>query len=44
MVPVITPPVSRSQYTSAGEAYFLFTGGKGRARVNEWGETDGSVE
>ncbi len=44
VVPVITPPVSRGQYTSAGEAYFLFTGGRGRARVNEWGETDGSVE
>ncbi len=34
----ILTPGSSSQVTVSGSAYFLFMGGKGCARVNEWGE------
>ena len=44
VVPVIAPPRNTSQWTETGSAYFLFTGGEGCARVNEWGETDGTTQ
>ena len=48
VVQTFNPPSSGSQYTSneknGGAAYFLFIGGKGCARVNEWGETDGTIQ
>ena len=40
----VDPPEAPGQYTHAGGAYFLFMGGKGCARVNAWGETDGSIQ
>ena len=44
VIPVLSGDTFHSQYTSRGSAYFLFVGGKGCARVNAWGETDGSVQ
>ena len=41
VIPVFSPPENRSQWTSAGSAYFLFMGGKGCARVNLGGEKIG---
>ncbi len=44
VVPVFSSPTNRSQWMSVGRAYFLFMGGRGCARVNESGQTDGSVQ
>ncbi len=33
-----------SNHGVAGSAHFLFTGGKGCATLDEWGETDGSTQ
>ncbi len=44
VVPVISQPPFPGTYTTRGGAYFLFMGGKGCARVNAWGETDGSIQ
>ncbi len=37
VVPVFSPPVNTAQWTEKGDAYFLFMGGKGCARVGPGG-------